>query len=469
MPQEGWCDRCMYKTDNILKCGRCGVAVYCSQSCQKEDWPAHKQICEPAPKPAKPKPKPPATAGYVAEAKKQDDDVDDDIEAEPVEPADVFRKRLLQAAQSANVRMVGTMQETAGVFEKYLPKLQELKADYSSEIRDRLRERDRVMAKEAQRKKDKQRKEGAEASTAKAEADESAIDYDARAASVSGELMGEVIRACLQRGIDAKVKNYQVDLANNHFQQGIRELRPPSSLALPKDQVEGFEDACVRVCDGGFCCADGLFDDDMAEAMVKDFEQLWQLRAQGSLCETRGTKGGLGCWLPFPLRKGLSSELVDMVTVLLGLPNELQRAGYPKKLIMSSMAYVGCMPPGATEPLHLDISEEGRLFKPEITLVLFCNPGWKKEDGGAFNAYLKKGGACDPDAGERLRKGSADKAQADGGSAVDEAAEDEDKPNVFYPEAGRCLIFRSRECWHEVLASQRRSWALTVFVGSEEK
>ncbi len=33
------------KTDNLKKCGRCKQVSYCSGSCQKADWTAHKKSC----------------------------------------------------------------------------------------------------------------------------------------------------------------------------------------------------------------------------------------------------------------------------------------------------------------------------------------------------------------------------------------------------------------------------------------
>ena len=42
------CRRCG-KTSGLSKCSRCCVISYCSRDCQKADWPAHKQVCIPAP------------------------------------------------------------------------------------------------------------------------------------------------------------------------------------------------------------------------------------------------------------------------------------------------------------------------------------------------------------------------------------------------------------------------------------
>ena len=40
------CDTCLEGYNNVLKCSQCKVAKYCSQACQKRDWPKHKRYCK---------------------------------------------------------------------------------------------------------------------------------------------------------------------------------------------------------------------------------------------------------------------------------------------------------------------------------------------------------------------------------------------------------------------------------------
>ena len=44
---EPTCKRCTYCTrrNPPKRCGRCHLATYCDQLCQKEDWPKHKLVC----------------------------------------------------------------------------------------------------------------------------------------------------------------------------------------------------------------------------------------------------------------------------------------------------------------------------------------------------------------------------------------------------------------------------------------
>jgi hypothetical protein len=39
------CQSCKNRSEGIQKCGTCKAILYCSHSCQKNDWRLHKQIC----------------------------------------------------------------------------------------------------------------------------------------------------------------------------------------------------------------------------------------------------------------------------------------------------------------------------------------------------------------------------------------------------------------------------------------
>merc|ERR1711920_69081 len=124
------------------------------------------------------------------------------------------------------------------------------------------------------------------------------------------------------------------------------------------------------------------------------------------------------------------------------------------------MAHLGCFSPRiGRENVHVDHAVAkgaaptgGR----ELTLVFFCSPGWTDEQGGAFRAYMERdvdrpsqrprcavhhssGSQSAPDESAHT---DADAAGAETGLATDHFKD-------FEPEAGRCLIFQSKELWHE--------------------
>jgi len=72
------CKNCNTVATQVLRCGVCKKATYCSASCQKEDWQFHKRLCK-KPSPEEPKPKAPAKMG-VDEMKRQMDELTKDKE-----------------------------------------------------------------------------------------------------------------------------------------------------------------------------------------------------------------------------------------------------------------------------------------------------------------------------------------------------------------------------------------------------
>lgn len=41
------CDYCKEREKKLLKCSQCGLAYYCDQKCQRNDWKKHKTVCKP--------------------------------------------------------------------------------------------------------------------------------------------------------------------------------------------------------------------------------------------------------------------------------------------------------------------------------------------------------------------------------------------------------------------------------------
>lgn len=264
--------------------------------------------------------------------------------------------------------------------------------------------------------------------------------------------------ALLQRGLSRSACVDQLDLANNHFGCGILWPRSPVDFSLEDGDLDGFEPAVAKLVDQGFVVVDGLLDDELASAIHDECKaQYYDQTAVGAMHQIRATTNeatGKECWLPYPPRKNVGFELQHALRVLFGLPHEIQKNGYPAKLKVPTMANLSCLSfPGGYENIHLDnpLDDTGGR---ELTLVLFCSPGWSEVHGGQLCAYLDSERDVP---GAKPRPRSADSREAH-----------EARPKDFEPEAGRCLIFRSKALWHEVLPTSRLQFALTLFVQAED-
>src|SRR5579864_1521648 len=44
-PLINQCYGCHRESQSLKSCSRCGAPLYCSEECQKRDWPAHRYLC----------------------------------------------------------------------------------------------------------------------------------------------------------------------------------------------------------------------------------------------------------------------------------------------------------------------------------------------------------------------------------------------------------------------------------------
>lgn len=461
------CDKCDKEVEKLLQCGRCKNAFYCSQKCQTDAWKNHKNVCrrpgkEPSeavlellsPKPEKADPPSVPKKSVVQKELPVKVDAEEIQVEEEAELSKQSRQELLRETQTANAQMMMAMQETRGDPGHFLPKVQELKADYEQTLLDHLNSRSRSRR--------------AKAGDATCEETE---DQHLAAVRLGQDLMKEVVMAMLQRGLSSGSAADQLDLANNHFNACIVQNSPPAKYALEEDVLEGFGPAITRVTENGFVTLEGLLDDEIASVIYSECrDNFWERRKLGAMREARGAAdGSFECWLPYPPRKGTSPELEHALRILFGLPHEFAKNGYPRQLKVPTMAHLSCFPRGSLERLHLDFdgdkagssSSSGR----EMTIVLFLTPGWKDEDGGQFRAYLN-GNRPGPRPGQAVIGGAAGESKDGESYAIDDdsAANDAYCIKEIWPEAGQCVIFRSRELWHEVLPAKKDHFALTLFV-----
>jgi hypothetical protein len=470
------CHYCDEEFEKLLSCGRCKAAFYCSRNCQSKAWKDHKNVCRTLTeevkvvKESKTATKPETTlekasaATQGGSAKGQDDtkekEDDEDDEDSVVQTNSQFRQELLSITQMANAKMVQAMQDSRGELSKFLPQVLELQDEYHERILDQMRARSKAIeARDARRAA----KVPEGACPKKEDKDEE--DQLPAAVALGQGLMKEVIMALLRRGLSTSACVDQLDLANNHFNAGIIHPRDPSDFALEDGDLDGFEPAVTKLKEKGLVSVAGLLDDDIASEIHDECcKKFWDCRKTGAMRPTVGVAlDGYECWLPFPPRKGTGPMLDHALRILFALPHEFQRNGYPAKLKVPTMAHLSCfVPHKGRERLHLDNSaskDGGR----ELTFILFCTPQRDHDNGGALRAYVRTDdedypGPFPKDVALRESGGDSDSPEQADGDA--EAARFRD----FTHDAGSCLVFRSRELWHEMLVADRLQFALTLFV-----
>lgn len=483
------CDKCDKEFEKLLACSRCKQAFYCSRECQNAAWKHHKNICKRPGKPGdelkkdaeEPKPVPtkaaePSPKKQLAQDQPQTAEAEEDEDA--VEAAKQFRQELLRETQVANAKMVQAMQDSRGDASIFLPQVLELKEEYQRRLLDHL-----SAQKRAQRLAAEKRANSAKACGGVEEEENESMT----AAKLGQDLMKEVIMAILQRGLSPSACVDQIDLANNHFNAGVLWPRNPKDFGLEEGDLDGFEPAVLKVKEKGFVCIEGLLDDEISTVVFNECkEKYYERRDIGAMHLARGSvTGGYECWLPYPSRRGTTPELDHALRVLFGLPYEFQRQNYPVQLKVPTMAQLMCFLPGeGQEKLHLDNATRSNAGGRELTFVLFCTPGLTEEHGGAVRAYLDSDDRPGPRPEgpstkivnssdvESINQSALSTSELDGtveacgAGTVAQGSPAEDVPHSkdFYPETGRCLIFRSRELWHEVLPANRMQFVLTLFV-----
>jgi SM-20-related protein len=92
-------------------------------------------------------------------------------------------------------------------------------------------------------------------------------------------------------------------------------------------------------------------------------------------------------------------------------------------------AHLACYPAGAFYKAHLDCHRGGSARL--VSAIVYLNDRWTAADGGQLRLYT------DPEAGVS-------------GAALD-----------ILPEAGKLVLFRSSDFWHEVLPARRERFSLT--------
>lgn len=187
-------------------------------------------------------------------------------------------------------------------------------------------------------------------------------------------------------------------------------------MAPHPDEFKSIADA-LRA--NGWCVLDGLFATDLVEALAAEClrldrdERLTRAAVgHGDTHAVRGLRGDRTRWMEARASPVQARFLARMDALRVDL-NRLLLLG-----LAEFEAHYALYPAGARYARHVDRfrDDDARV----LSAVLYLNPDWQDEDGGALRLYLAKGGHRD-----------------------------------ILPQAGRLVLFLSAEFEHEVLPPAR--------------
>lgn len=200
----------------------------------------------------------------------------------------------------------------------------------------------------------------------------------------------------------------------------------------PEPEPSVLADAAVRLADPGFAVVRDFLEASTVRALraeMEAFRDAGILRGaavgRGGGKEVRSEiRGDEVLWLD-PL--ALTDAQVRYGEAMESLRSELNRALFLG--LFDLEAHLACYPAGAFYKAHLDCH---RGFSARVvSAIVYLNDAWTRDDGGLLRLYT------DAEAGVR-------------GPAAD-----------ILPEAGKLVLFRSTDFWHEVLPARRERFSLT--------
>ncbi|CAJ1370793.1 unnamed protein product [Effrenium voratum] len=187
----------------------------------------------------------------------------------------------------------------------------------------------------------------------------------------------------------------------------------------------------------------GLTEDVFRELEMVDFDGKLSAVAQQKMTGFRSDKI---CWVNF---EGLDREkqpgLLELFKKMISLPFELNKKC--KLYLQASGSFqIGCYPKQAFYKKHIDGGYEAKLNNGrKVTAIFYANKGWGAKDGGELRVYRRRPNPY------QLEQGA------------EEPKEDEVEEDIA-PEAGRLVLFRSRDVPHEVLSTARKRFAVTLWL-----
>jgi len=264
-------------------------------------------------------------------------------------------------------------------------------------------------------------------------------------------VLRDVIKECLIRHILHLVNSENSgSTANDSHNAGL--------LATPQGYFGGdlnsFSSEAIRgLMEDGYGVEDDFVDDDTTSKVLKELEFL---EYDGKLVtvmqqKMTGYRTDKIHWLTYEsLDREKQPGLLTLMKKMISIPFELNKK-CSLYLQASSTFQLGCYPEKAFYKKHVDGGYEDLNNGRKITAIFYANSEWSESDGGQLRLYKRR---LNPFQLEDLKQKGEDVPD----QSKDEMAED------VVPAGGRLVLFRSRDIPHEVRATRRKRFAITLWL-----
>ena len=259
------------------------------------------------------------------------------------------------------------------------------------------------------------------------------------------QVMRDVVKECLIRYVVKQIntENSEAFAANSH-DAGL--LATPQGYTI--GDLESLDVDCVKgLMEQGY----GIQENFLKGDLVKDvFRELEMIDFDGKLSSVQqqkmtGIRSDKICWVNY---EGLDREkqpgLLELFKKMISIPFELNKK-CSLYLQASGSFQLASYPSKAFYKKHIDGGYDSMNNGRKVTAIFYVNSEWKSSDGGQLRLYKRRPNPF------QLEKGAIEVKE-------DEVACDLD------PVAGRLVLFRSRDIPHEVLVTNRKRFAVSLWL-----
>lgn len=260
------------------------------------------------------------------------------------------------------------------------------------------------------------------------------------------QVMRDVVKECLICYVVKliNVENSESFAANSH-DAGL--LATPQGYTI--GDLESLDVDCIKgLMERGYGIQENFLDADKTGDVFRELEMI-DYDGKLSVVQQQkmvGHRSDKICWVNY---EGLDREkqpgLLELFKKMISIPFELNKK-CNLYLQASGSFQIASYPPQAFYKKHLDGGYDAKLNNGrKVTAIFYANKDWTPSEGGQLRIYKRRPNPY------QLEKGA-------------EEMKDDQVEDDVDPTAGRLVLFRSRDIPHEVLVTQRKRFAVSLWL-----